>query len=158
MTPGTRSIRPQAEVQQRHVPAASDFWIPEGPGKWSRPLRFLNDNRGWVELMRLEPGVKLGLHRHTGEVHAYNLEGRRELCDGRVVGPGDYVHEPAGNVDFWQAVGDTPLVVMVVVMGAVEYIGAHGEVTRRITTADRIADYERYCAAQGMEAADLIER
>jgi quercetin dioxygenase-like cupin family protein len=152
------SIRPQATVQQRHVPASPDFWIPEGRGKWSRPLRFLADDRGWVELMRLEPGVKLGLHRHTGEVHAYNLEGRRELCDGRIVGPGDYVHEPAGNVDFWEAVGDTPLVVMVVVMGAVEYIGAHGEVTRRITTADRIADYERHCAALGIDAADLTER
>jgi hypothetical protein len=78
--------------------------------------------------------------------------------DGRVVGPGDYVHEPAGNVDFWQAVGDVPLVVYVVVMGAVEYLGAHGAVTRRITTADRIADYERYCAETGIEAVDLTER
>ena len=95
---------------------------------------------------------------HTGEVHALNLEGRRKLCDNRIVGPGDYVHEPAGNVDFWEAVGDVPLVVFVVVMGTVEYIGAHGEVTRRITTADRIADYERYCAEAGIPAHDLTER
>lgn len=154
----TASIRPQAEVQQQYVPASPSFWVPEGPGKWSRPLRFLRGGRGWVELMRLEPGVKLGLHRHTGEVHAFNLEGRRKLCDGRIVGPGDYVHEPAGNVDFWEAVGDVPLVVLVVVMGTVEYIGAHGQVTRRITTADRISDYERYCAEAGITALDLTER
>jgi quercetin dioxygenase-like cupin family protein len=120
-------------------------WIPEGPGKWSRPLRFLSDGRGWVELMRLDPGVKIGLHRHTGEVHAYNLEGHRRLNTGEVVGPGDYVHEPAGNVDWWEAVGERSLVVLVVVMSSGEYLGPHGAVERRITTADRIADYRRYC-------------
>ena len=29
-------------------------WIPTGPGKSFRPLRFAED--GWSELMRLEPG------------------------------------------------------------------------------------------------------
>ena len=132
-------------------------WIPEGPGKWSRPLRFLAGDRGWVELMRLDPGVKLGLHRHTGEVHAYNLEGQRRLCTGDLVGPGDYVHESAGSVDWWESVGDRPLVVLVVVMGAVEYLGPHGAVERRITTADRIADYRRYCQATGTEPRELVE-
>lgn len=132
-------------------------WIPEGPGKWSRPLRFLSNDRGWVELMRLDPGVKLGVHRHTGEVHAYNLEGQRRLCTGEVVGPGDYVHESAGNVDWWEAIGDRPLVILVVVMGAVEYLGAHGAVDRRITTADRMADYDRHCQTTGSEPLALVE-
>jgi 2,4'-dihydroxyacetophenone dioxygenase len=52
----------------------------------------------WVELMRLRPGVRLGLHRHTGEVHALNLAGERRLNDGRLVRAGDYVYEPPGNV------------------------------------------------------------
>lgn len=138
--------------------SADGPWIPEGPGKWPRPLRFLKDDRGWVELMRLEPGIKLGLHRHTGEVHAFNLEGQRRLCTGETVGPGDYVHEPAGNADWWEAVGDVPLVVMVVVMGAVEYVGHDGTVKRRITTADRIADYRRHCEEAGIEPQDLLER
>jgi hypothetical protein len=47
--------------------SADGPWIPEGPGKWSRPMHFLKGDRGWVELMRLAPGVKLGLHRHTDE-------------------------------------------------------------------------------------------
>ena len=139
--------------------SADGPWIADGPGKWSRPLRFLKDDRGWVELMRLEPGVKVGLHRHTGEVHAYNLEGQRRLASGEVVGPGDYVHEPAGNVDWWEVVGDVPLVVMVVVMGAVEYISYDGVVKRRITTADRITDYRHYCESAGSEVQDgLFER
>ena len=46
-------------------------WIPTGPGKSFRPLRFAAD--GWSELMRLEPGSAVAVHRHTGEVHAFNL-------------------------------------------------------------------------------------
>jgi len=151
-------------INERHAvtrgrPLSADgLWIPEGPGKWSRPLRFLKDGRGWVELMRLAPGTKLGLHRHTGDVHAYNLEGQRRLCTGETVEAGDYVHESAGNVDWWEAVGDEPLVVMVVVMGTVEYVDYHGETKVRITTADRIADYQRYCREAGIEPQDLLER
>ena len=151
-------------INERHTvtranPLSADgLWIPEGPGKWSRPLRFLKDDRGWVELMRLAPGIKLGLHRHTGEVHAFNLEGQRRLCTGETVEPGDYVHESTGNVDWWEAVGDKPLVVKVVVMGTVEYLGHDGEVKRRITTADRLADYQRYCSEAGIEPQDLLER
>jgi len=151
-------------INERHTitrasPLSADGpWIPEGPGQWSRPLRFLKDDRGGVELMRLAPGIKLGLHRHTGEVHAFNLEGQRRLCTGETVGSGDYVHESAGNVDWWEAVGDEPLVVMVVVMGTVEYLGHDGEVKRRITTADRLADYQRYCSEAGIEPQDLLER
>ena len=127
-----------------------DFpWIPEGPGKWSRPLQFLPD--GWVEVMRLEPGVRLGLHRHAGVTHAFNLQGSRRLSNGRAVGPQDYVHEPAGNVDWWESTGDTPLEVFVVVMGGVDYLDEDGAVLRRITPADRVADYRRHCAAHGLE-------
>ncbi len=147
---------------KQHVTAATSLgedglWVPEGPGKWSRPLRFLSAGRGWVELMRLDPGVKLGIHRHTGEVHAFNLQGQRKLHTGEVVGPGEYVHESAGNVDWWEAVGDETLIVYVVVMGEVEYIGAHGVVERRITTADRIADYRRHGKEMGVELPDLVE-
>ena len=151
-------------INERHTvtrasPLSADgLWIPEGPGKWSRPLRFLKDDRGWVELMRLAPGIKLGLHRHTGDVHAFNLEGQRRLCTGETVGSGDYVHESTGNVDWWEAVGDEPLIVMVVVMGTVEYLGHDGEIKRRITTADRLADYQRYCSEVGIEPQDLLER
>ena len=38
-------------------------WIPTGPGKSFRPLRF--EPGGWSELMRLEPGSVVALHRHT---------------------------------------------------------------------------------------------
>jgi len=46
-------------------------WIPAGPGRWFRPLRFAAG--GWSELMRLEPGAGVPVHRRTGEVHAFTL-------------------------------------------------------------------------------------
>ena len=135
--------------------AGLNAWIAEGDGKWSLPLQFLPDGSGWVELMRLEPGVRIGLHRHTGEVHALTLAGARRLNDGRVVQAGEYIHEPAGNTDWWQAVGDEDLVVHVVVKGAVEYLGPHHSVRQRITVAERIAGYRAHCAAIGAQPVDL---
>ncbi|WP_457420595.1 cupin domain-containing protein [Roseateles sp. P5_E7] len=142
----------QAHVHP-HVTAALqraglDDWMPEGEGKWSLPLQFLPDG-GWVELMRLAPGTKLTLHRHHGEVHGLNLQGSRRLDDGRIINAGDYVFEPDGNVDSWEAVGDEVLVLHVVVRGDVDYVGRDGAVQRRITTADRIADYLAFCAERG---------
>ena len=52
-------------------------WIPTGPGKSFRPLRF--EPGGWSELMRLEPGNTVALHRHTGDVHAYGISGTRQI-------------------------------------------------------------------------------
>jgi 2,4'-dihydroxyacetophenone dioxygenase len=135
--------------------AGLSAWIPEGPGKWALPLQFLAEGAGWVEIMRLEPGIRVGLHRHTGEVHALTLAGARRLNDGRVVRAGDYIHEPAGNVDWWEAIGDDHLLVYVVVMGAVEYLGPHRTVLKRITAADRIADYGAHCAAAGIQPMHL---
>jgi len=55
-------------------------WIPTGPGKSFRPLRFAAD--GWSELMRLEPGSGVAVHRHTGDVHAFNIAGTRDPARG----------------------------------------------------------------------------
>ena len=94
----------------RPIDTDSMPWIPTGPGKSCRPLRFAAD--GWSELMRLEPGSAVAAHRHTGEVHAFNLAGTREIFGtGERVGPGDYVYEPAGTIDGWEAVGEEPCVV-----------------------------------------------
>jgi 2,4'-dihydroxyacetophenone dioxygenase len=130
-------------------------WIPEGEGKWSLPIAFLPGGAGWVELMRLRPGVRVGLHRHTGEVHALNLQGARRLNDGRLVSLGEYVYEPPGNPDWWQAEGAGEVIVHVVVKGAVEYLAAHRQVIAHIETRDRIADYHRHCAAMRVTPRDL---
>jgi hypothetical protein len=142
----------KAHVASALQRAGLDRWIPEGEGKWSLPLQFLPDGAGWVELMRLAPGTRLTLHRHHGEVHGLNLQGQRRLDDGRIIGAGDYVFEPVGNVDSWEAVGDEVLILHVVVRGDVDYVAPDGSVQKHITTA-RVRDgYRAFCAAHGLQA------
>jgi quercetin dioxygenase-like cupin family protein len=110
-------------------------WIPLRPGVAFKALRFFPDDAGWVQLLRVDPGVTIALHRHTGEVHAWHLQGARKLHTGEVVGAGAYVYEAPGNADWWTSVGPEPLIVHVVVYGAVEYLDGNGAVTSRVTAS-----------------------
>lgn len=136
--------------------AESVPWIPLGPGESFKPLRFLAGNRGRVLLLRLDPGCVVPPHRHTGDVHAFNLEGSRELVDsGQIVKAGDYVYEPAGNADTWRVVGDEPCTVFIATRGVMEYLDDDGSVIRRDTTETMRETYERFCESEGVEAIDL---
>lgn len=134
-------------------------WIPMGPpGLSFKPLRFFRDDAGWMYLFRLEPGTLIPRHRHTGEVHGFNVAGRRKLLDtGEVIGPGTYVYEPPGNVDSWMAVGDEPVVLLVTVRGAIEYLGKDGEVAGRVTSKDRLETYRRWCEEHGAPFLATVE-
>jgi 2,4'-dihydroxyacetophenone dioxygenase len=119
-------------------------WISTGPGKSFRPLRFAAD--GCSELMRLEPGSAVALHRHTGEVHAFNLAGTREIFGtGEQVGPGHYVYEPAGTIDGWAAISDEPCVVHIKVTGTIEYLGDNGQVIASVNADTQRALYLSWC-------------
>lgn len=124
-------------------------WIRLGPGESFKPLRFFRNGRSL--LLRLEPGTLVPLHRHEGEVHAFNLAGQRRLIEsGEIAGPGAYVYEPAGNVDSWIATGDEPVVVHIVSFGAMEYLGEGGRVLRRDTPESLRELYLSYCRAQAV--------
>jgi quercetin dioxygenase-like cupin family protein len=141
----------------RNVDPDAIPWIPLGDGKSFKPLRFFADDRGFTELLKIEPGTVIPLHRHTGEIHAFNLEGTRELCTGEIIGPGDYVYEPAGNIDTWKAVGYVPCIIFVTVGGAVEFLANDGTVERSISGATLRDLYREYCAANGSEMLDLVD-
>jgi len=130
-------------------------WIATGPGKSFRPLRFAAD--GWSELMRLEPGSAVALHRHTGEVHAFNIHGTREILgSGELVGPGGYVYEPAGTVDGWGAVGDEPCVVHIKVAGIIEYLDDSGQVIESVNAETQRAVYLAWCQAHDVRPSERI--
>jgi 2,4'-dihydroxyacetophenone dioxygenase len=135
---------------QAHIP-----WVPTRGGISFKPLRFLDGGRGFVELMRLEPGAAVPRHRHTGAVHAVNLQGQRRLAGGEIIGPGGYVYEPPGNVDSWSAVGDEPVIIHVVLDGAVEYLDDTGAVTHRIDARGLAELYQRHCREHGLPVLDL---
>src|ERR1700712_3988794 len=81
-------------------------WAPVAEGIWFKLVRVLEADSGWVSLLRLRAGTVVGPHRHTGEVHGFQLTGQRRLGDGRICGPGSYIYEPAGNTDSWSATDD----------------------------------------------------
>jgi 2,4'-dihydroxyacetophenone dioxygenase len=130
-------------------------WMPVVSGMSSKPLAFLPDGAGWAVLLKVEPGTRIGLHRHLGAVHGFILSGRRRLADGRVLGPGDYEFEPAGQTDTWSVEGDEPLVSFFLVAGPVEYFGPDGKIAHRDTAAGKADVYRRYCAEHGLAPAAL---
>ena len=130
-------------------------WIPTGLGKSFRPLRCAAD--GWTELMRLEPGSAVAVHRHTGEVHALNLAGTQEILGtGERVGPGNYVYEPAGTIDGWAAIGDEPCVVHIKVTGTIEYLGENGQVIESVSADTQRALYLAWCREHAVAPAAQI--
>ena len=129
-------------------------WIPLGPGVSFRPLRFGRLGRSLQ--LKVEQGVLVAPHRHTGPVHAYNLSGSRELVEkGEVAGPGAYVYEPAGNVDSWRCVGDEPCIVLINLIGRLDYVDECGEVIDSTDTAKLYETYLAWCAAHGMQPSVL---
>ncbi|MBP1152286.1 MULTISPECIES: 2,4'-dihydroxyacetophenone dioxygenase family protein [Methylocaldum] len=142
------------------IPAAAGNhqlpWISVGHGISKKLLALFPERGEWVTLLRLEPGARIPLHRHQGEVHGYLLSGCRRLDpEGRLLGPGDYEYEPAGHVDTWTAEGDAPFVSLFFVRGAVEYLDLDGSVLRRETAATNAEEYHRACSEQGFVPLDL---
>ena len=149
---GSRAFPPARRTDPDALP-----WTPLAEGLSFKPLRFLSEDRGWMALLRLEPGTVIPPHRHTGELHALNIECLRQLVTGEILGAGGYVYEPAGNIDSWAAVGDIPLVVLIVVSGAVEYLDPDGIVLIRATASSQEAAYRDRCAALGVPPLDLTD-
>jgi len=146
-----------AEGPARATADADTPWVPLGEGRAFKPIRFMSRDRGYVALMRVDPGTVIPPHRHSGEVHAFNLSGSRALSSGEVIGPGDYVYESAGNVDSWKAVGEAPVIVLIVVHGTVEYLAPDGTVAARFSAATQEAAYRGHCEAQGLPLRDLVD-
>jgi quercetin dioxygenase-like cupin family protein len=123
-------------------------WMPLGPGVSARPLHFRGEER--TLQLRVEPGVQIPLHRHDGHVHALGLSGRRRLGDGSIAGPGDYVFEPAGNVDSWGCEGDEPCIVQITMTGRLTYLNSDGEECTWTDTPSLRELYLKWCDDRGV--------
>jgi quercetin dioxygenase-like cupin family protein len=117
-------------------------WVNIADGIWSKLVKVLDDDSGWISMLRLRAGAAVGPHRHSGAVHGFVLQGTRELMDGTVCQKGSYVYEPPGNVDTWSATGDEELISLFYVNGSVEYLSEDGQVTFRETAASKRKSWE----------------
>jgi len=123
-------------------------WMPLSPGVSVRPL-WLSGEERTIQL-KVDPGHRIGPHRHTGPVHALTLSGCRRLASGDLAGPGAYVYEPEGNEDHWACEGDAPVIVQITMRGRVEYVGPGGEVTSATDTAGLQQQFLDWCHHQGI--------
>lgn len=132
-------------------------WVPLRDGMWMRPLCFQDD--GYSLQLRVAPGVRTGLHRHTGEVNALTLSGRRRIfTSGECLGPGSFLHEPPGNEDEWGNDGHEDCVVMITLKGRVEYLAANGEMDHFTDTRTAQAAYLDHCARHGLAPVAALFR
>lgn len=89
------------ELQEPGAAAAAVYDRPIG-------LRLLYEDPASGEehyMVRYPAGVRGRLHRHSAAHTMVVLDGRLDV-NGRVVGPGSYVHFPAGEPMRHQATGD----------------------------------------------------
>jgi quercetin dioxygenase-like cupin family protein len=126
-------------------------WVDVADGIWFKLVKVLDNDSGWISLLRLKPGAAVGPHRHAGEVHGFVLQGTRILMDGTVCEKGSYVYEPAGNVDTWSTTGDQDMISLFYVNGFVEYLNEDGQVTFQETAASKRESWE---SARAEAAAD----
>ena len=75
------------------------LWVPNGPGRWSRPL-CLNVSQGyWVHITKVTEAGIVSRHRHPAPVHGFVLEGKwRYLERDWEATAGSYLYEPPGDV------------------------------------------------------------
>lgn len=128
-------------------------WMPLSNGISVRPLWFGNEDR--TLQLKVDPGISVGRHRHTGPVHAFNVRGSRRLGNGEIAGPGDYVYEPAGNVDCWMAIGDEPCIVQITLTGRVVYLAQDGREASYTDTEKLRDQYLDWCTATGNKVTAL---
>ncbi|MBS0482080.1 MAG: anti-sigma factor [Proteobacteria bacterium] len=121
--------------------------MPLAEGISTKPLRFAGEER--TQLLKVEPGVSVGLHSHGGYVHAFALSGSR-LLDGQVIaGPGSYAFEPSGNRDCWKCTGNEPVILFIHMAGALVSFDAQGKESGRTTTEGLRQRYVAWCGTEG---------
>ncbi|MFU7527550.1 cupin domain-containing protein [Qipengyuania sp. ASV99] len=135
------------------IDADKQPWMPLSDGISTRPLRFAGDER--TQLLKVAPGISVGLHSHGGFVHAYNVSGSRKLGTGEIAGPGCYVFEPSGNRDCWECVDEEPVVIFIHMSGALTSLDESGRATGSMTTEDLRRRYLAWCDQEGIEPVAL---
>lgn len=100
-------------------------WIPYAEGVWVQLCRFNLTTGGFIVVLKILPGAKLGVHYHTGTVHGFTLRGHwRYLEHDWIAKPGTFIFEPAGEAHTLVITDDSPepAIIFFVVDGALVYL------------------------------------
>ncbi|MBL8550535.1 MAG: 2,4'-dihydroxyacetophenone dioxygenase family protein [Hyphomonadaceae bacterium] len=106
----------------------------------------------WVIRTRLQPGLTLKRHRHTGEVFAFTIAGVWKYLEYPEVNRrGSYLFEPAGSVHTLHTPSDNTETtdVWFAIRGANLELDAQGAVETVIDAGTALAIYRELCRGAG---------
>jgi 2,4'-dihydroxyacetophenone dioxygenase len=112
------------------------------------------------DIYHVDPGYRVPLHRHTGDLQGVVMRGRcRYSAESPWLEAGTYVHESDGAVDEILACPEAGPEIMFMVSGPrVEYLGDDGRVVQTDDQASKRSRYQEFCSEHGIAAQDLEHR
>lgn len=143
----------------RHVGDDRAPWVDTGIGIDLKVMRVDLGAGLWVIRNRFQPGVQLPVHKHTGAVEGYTLEGRWHYLEYDFMSQaGDYIHEPAGSVHTLDVPADNtgPTDVLFVIQGALLYLTPDGQVESVVDAEAILGAYLALCEAAGIGRPDVL--
>jgi hypothetical protein len=140
------------------IGADEGVWVPNGPGVEFKPLHFWGATGTWAQLSRIQPGVKITRHVHTGgQVFAYTLEGSWHYLEHDwVARPGTWVWEPPADVHTLEVLGDVPMTALFVLSGVVQYLDENDQVVKQDEFRLRRSLYTQHCAKLGVDPIAIL--
>ena len=134
------------------------LWVPNGPGRWSRPL-CLNVSQGyWVHITKVTEAGIVSRHRHPAPVHGFVLEGKwRYLERDWEATAGSYLYEPPGDVHTLVVDEGESMKTLFHNSGALLYCDEDGETIGSTDVFDRVQAARNHFEEVGL-GSDFVRR
>ena len=134
------------------------LWVPNGPGRWSRPL-CLNVSQGyWVHITKVTEAGSVSRHRHPAPVHGFVLEGKwRYLERDWEATAGSYLYEPPGDVHTLVVDEGESMNTLFHNSGALLYCDEDGETIGATDVFDRVQAARNHFEEVGL-GSDFVKR
>jgi 2,4'-dihydroxyacetophenone dioxygenase len=141
------------------LPEDERLWVALDEGVWSRPLLFDVTHGSYAHVMRVTRAGIVARHRHTGPVLAFVQRGRWHYLEHDwVAEPGAFLFEPPGETHTLVVPeGETEMITMFTVNGAMIYVDPWGETTGYEDVFTKIEMCRRHYAEVGL-GADYVEQ
>lgn len=134
-------------------------FVPYQEGVVFQLLQVNTETGLWVIRVRLDPGVTIQRHRHTGEVFAFTISGCwRYLEYPDLNAPGSYLYEPAGSIHTLNAPATNTSItdVWFAIRGANLNLDANGNVESVLDAATVLEIYRALCKEQGLATPSTV--
>ena len=115
---------PLTEKDTSHLASGELPWVEILPGADAKLLRVSETSGTWVILTRFAIGSELPIHRHSGSVVAYTLEGKWGYRENDYLSTaGSFVYEPANSAHtlFCPEDSEEPAIVLFVIEGCLMF-------------------------------------